>query len=175
CRIPLFVMIRPRAGDFTYSQAEAEIMRMEIEAARLCGVAGIVTGALDVDRNLDLAKTQSFLDAAKGLPVTFHRAFDFAANSEAALEQLADIGVTRILTSGGGQTALDGADRIASFVTRARGRITVVAGGGVRRTNVRDLIGKTGVTELHARMLDEDDMRSLVELARSARSGVHHS
>ncbi|MFL5468371.1 MAG: copper homeostasis protein CutC [Gemmatimonadaceae bacterium] len=175
CRIPLFVMIRPRAGDFTYSQAEAEIMRMEIEAARLCGVAGIVTGALDVDQNLDLAKTQSFLDAAKGLPVTFHRAFDFAANGEAALEQLMDIGVTRILTSGGGQTALDGADRIASFVARARGRITVVAGGGVRRNNVRDLIGKTGVTELHARMLDEDDMRSLVELARSARSGVHHS
>ncbi|MFL5487234.1 MAG: copper homeostasis protein CutC [Gemmatimonadaceae bacterium] len=175
CRLPVFAMVRPRPGNFMYSDDEAAMMRAQIGIARSYGVGGIVTGALDADQNLNLSQMQVFVEAANGLPVTFHRAFDFAANREVALEQLIEIGVSRILTSGGARTALEGAERICSLVARARGRITVVAGGGVRQHNVRALIERAGVTELHARMLEEDHMRNLVELARIAASGVNHS
>jgi copper homeostasis protein len=105
------------------------------------------------------------VSAAQGLPVTFHRAFDRARDCVAALEDVISLGATRILTSGTAKTALEGVEVIAKVVSRSEGRITIVAGGGVRANNVRAVIGRTGVTEVHSRMLDEAQMRSLVELA----------
>src|SRR6185436_19753344 len=101
----------------------------DIEAARDLGVDGIVTGALTARGRIAVAETRAFVVAAGGLPVTFHRAFDLVTDPSQAVEELIDIGVQRILTSGGKSTAFDGADTIARLVDQARDRITIVAGG----------------------------------------------
>lgn len=194
--IPVFVLIRPRGGGFVYSDADIDVMTRDIEVARNGGARGVVIGTLDHGGRADIANTLTLLKTARGLPVTFHRAFDFAPNLSEALEQLIDAGVTRVLTSGGVATALEGVDAIARLVDQARGRITVMAGGGVREQNVQEIIARTGVSEVHARIgmvlscssgaakstvrlrkplptdedsweeLDEARMRALVDLAR---------
>jgi copper homeostasis protein len=163
-RLPVFVMIRPRAGGFAYSVDEIDTMRRDVELARAIGVAGIVTGALTSHCRIDVEQTRALLNAAAGLPVTFHRAFDIVADPFDALEQLIDLGVTRVLTAGGATTASEGADSIAALVDQARGRIAVIAGGGIRQHNVRDVLVRTAVGEIHTRFIDETSMRSLVEL-----------
>lgn len=140
-------------------------MLRDIAAALAIGVDGIVTGALTADDRIDVDTTQSFIESAEGLPVTFHRAFDLALNRRQALEELIGIGVTRTLTSGGAPTALQGADVIAELVEQAGERITIVAGGGIREMNVREVITRTRVREVHSRLLDEAAMRRLVDLA----------
>lgn len=159
------MLIRPRTGDFVYSVEEIETILEDIEAARELGVDGIVTGALTPEGRIAIAETRAFVEAAGGLPVTFHRAFDRVANPSQALEELIDIGVWRILTSGGKSTALDGADAIAKLVNQARDRITIVAGGGIREGNVREVIERTRAKEVHSRFVDEAGMQRLVESA----------
>lgn len=165
-RLPVFVLIRPRTGDFVYADAEIELMTRDVETAANIGVAGIVTGALTSDRGVDVEQTRALVKAAGGLPVTFHRAFDSAINMPDALEQLIDLGVTRVLTSGGAPTALEGAEVLAALVNQARDRITIVAGGGIREHNVGDVIGRTGVREVHARLVNEARMRDLVDVVK---------
>ena len=150
-QLPVFVMIRPRGGSFVYSTAELAEMTRDIERARTMGIGGIVTGVLEPDGGVDVDRTRSLVESAAGLPVTFHRAFDRIRNLPDALEQLIAIGVARVLTSGGAPTALDGASAIAALVAKARGRITILAGGGVREHNVCDLVAQTGVAEVHSR------------------------
>ena len=162
-RLPVFVLIRPRAGDFVYSQREFEDMIRDIERAGSLGIAGIVTGALTTQGRVDVARTRALVEAASGLPVTFHRAIDSAANLPAALEEAIDSGASRVLTSGGAPTALEGADVIAALVDQAGSRISIVAGGGIREHNVRDVIARTGVREIHARLVGEAQMRGLVD------------
>jgi copper homeostasis protein len=152
CRIPVFVLVRPRGGDFVYSDAEIGIMLRDIQLARSLGADGIVTGALDANAKIDVGKTRELVRVAKGLPVTFHRAFDYSASLAEALDQLIDAKVSRVLTSGGSNTALEGAPRISALVKQSAGRIAIVAGGGVRENNVREVITLTGVTEVHARI-----------------------
>jgi len=127
-------------------------MLRDIALARSQGAHGIVTGTLTRDATIDAKNLRTLVSAAKELPVTFHRSFDYTANSADALEELIDAGVTRVLTSGGANTALEGASRIAALVRQGRGRIVVVAGGGVRESNVREVIALTGVDEVHARI-----------------------
>jgi copper homeostasis protein len=134
--------------------------------ARSLGAKGIVIGALDEKGKIDLAGTRELVRAANGLPVTFHRAFDHVANPGEALEQLIDVGVARILTSGGANTALEGAPRIAALVSQAGERLRIIAGGRVRENNVREIIALTGVTEVHARIA------SLVCAGGSARTSL---
>lgn len=165
-RLPVFALIRPRAGDFVYSDDEVDLMSRDVATAGIIGVAGIVTGALTSDYLVDLGQTRSLINAAAGLPVTFHRAFDATINKREALEQLIELGVSRILTSGGAATALEGADVIAALVDQAGDRITVVAGGGVREQSVSDLIGRTGAREVHTRFVGEARMRGLVDTVR---------
>jgi copper homeostasis protein len=165
-RLPLFVLIRPRAGDFVYGDDEINLMIRDVDTAANIGIAGIVTGALTSDGRVDVERTRALVKAAAGLPVTFHRAFDFAINMPDALEQLIDLGVTRVLTSGGAPTALEGAEVIAALVDQAGGRISVVAGGGIREHNVSDVIRRTGVREVHARLVNERGMRDLIDLIR---------
>lgn len=150
-RLPVFVMIRPRGGDFVYSATEIAAMTRDIERARTMDIGGIVTGVLEPDGGVDVDRTRSLVDSAAGLPVTFHRAFDRTRNLPDALEQLIEIGVSRVLTSGGAPTALEGALVISALVAQARDRITILAGGGVREHNVRELVAGTGVREVHAR------------------------
>lgn len=165
-RLPVFVLIRPRGGGFVYSNSEIDAMTRDIEQAASMGIAGIVTGALTPDGGVDIEHMRTLRDAAAGLPVTFHRAFDVAVNTSGALEQLIDLGVRRVLTSGGAATVAEGADVIAVLVNQARERIAILAGGGVREHNVRDLIARTGVREIHTRLIDEARMRGLVDLVR---------
>jgi len=169
-RLPVFVLIRPRAGDFVYSDDEFDQMIRDTELARTLGIAGIVAGALTPDGRVDVERTRTLVEAAAGLPVTFHRAIDSAVDLPAALEEAIEAGVSRVLTSGGAATAVEGVDLIAALVGQARGRITVIAGGGIREPNARDVIARTGVREVHARLIDEGQMRGLVDVVRKQTS-----
>jgi copper homeostasis protein len=164
--LPVFVLIRPRAGDFVYADDEIDLMSRDIETAGIIGVAGIVTGALNSDYSVDVELTRSLVKAAAGMPVTFHRAFDAITSKSDALEQLIDLGVTRVLTSGGATTATEGADVIAALVDQARDRITIIAGGGIREHNVSDVIARTRVREVHTRFVGEARMRNLIDAVR---------
>ena len=146
-------MIRPRGGGFVYSDDEIAAMTRDIMRVGNMGVAGIVTGVLSSDDRVDTDCTRTLLSAAHGLPVTFHRAFDSAQSLPDALDQLIEVGVSRVLTSGGAPTALDGASVISALLRRAGDQIAIIAGGGVRDHNVRELVGRTGVREVHARQV----------------------
>jgi copper homeostasis protein len=169
-RLPVFVLIRPRARDFVYSDNEFDQMIRDTELARGLGIAGIVTGALTPDGRVDVDRTRTLIEAAAGLPATFHRAIDSAVDLSAALEEAIEAGASRVLTSGGSTTAVEGVDLIAALVGQARERITVIAGGGIRERNVRDVIARTGVREVHARLIDEGQMRGLVDAVRKQKS-----
>lgn len=170
-RMPVVTIIRPRGGDFVYSRQEIDIMRRDIERALSLGAQGVATGALRKNAEIDVEATRRLVAAAAGAPVTFHRAFDSVTDSSAALEQLIELGIARVLTSGDSATAIEGATTIARLVAQAAGRITVMAGGKIRDDNVREVIRGTGVAEVHARALDEGRMRALVSEARQPQSG----
>lgn len=150
--IPVFVIIRPRGGGFVYSEPELDVMRRDIEAARALGAAGVVIGVLRRDGGIDEGQTRSLVDAARDLPVTFHRAFDFAPDQAAAMETVISAGITRILTSGGAPTAREGVATLASLVGQAGDRLVVMAGGGVREENVKAIVDGSGVREVHVRL-----------------------
>ena len=150
--IPVFAMIRPRGGGFVYSDVERDVMRRDIGIARELGADGVVIGGLLPNGDVDMPLVRMVVEAARGLPVTFHRAFDLTPDLEASLESLAGAGVQRILTAGGGSTAADGAETLATLVRRAGSRIVVLAGGGVREENVRALVQISGVREVHVRL-----------------------
>jgi copper homeostasis protein len=133
------------------------------------GIAGIVTGALDASGRVDVKRTRSLVKAAGGLPVTFHRAIDSTADLPAALDDSIEAGVTRVLTSGGAPTAREGVKVIAALVLQGRQRVSIIAGGGIREHNVREVIARTGAREVHGRLVDEAQMRGVVDAAR--RSG----
>lgn len=164
--LPVFVLIRPRAGDFVFADDEIDLMSRDIETAGIIGVAGIVTGVLTSDYAIDVEQTRALVKAAAGLPVTFHRAFDATRNKSDALEQLIDLGVTRVLTSGGATTAMEGADVIAALVDQAQDRIAIIAGGGIREHNASDVIARTRVREVHTRFVGEARLRELVDVVK---------
>lgn len=166
-QLPVFVLIRPRAGNFVYSDDEFDQMVRGIELAGTMGIAGIVTGSLTAGGRVDVERTRILVKAASGLPVTFHRAIDSAVNLPVALEAAIEAGASRVLTSGGTATALDGVDLITALVDQARGRITIMAGGGIREHNVREVIARSGVGEVHARLVDEVQMRGLVDAVKT--------
>ena len=148
--IPIFTMIRPRGGDFVYSEAEFASMQRDIAAAKQLGVDGLVLGLLKSDRRVDTQRTRELVKLARPLPVTFHRAFDEAADLTSALEEVIQTGAARILTSGGAATALEGAAMLAQLVTLARNRITIVSGGGINATNILQIAERTRASEFHS-------------------------
>lgn len=147
-KLDLFVIIRPRGGDFCYTDSEFAVMEAEIEHARALGADGVVVGVLGEDCRVDVARTRRLVELAAPLPVTFHRAFDHAPDLEAALEDVIATGARRVLTSGGAADATTGAETIARLARQARGRIQVMPGGGVRLANIAALAA-TGATEFH--------------------------
>jgi len=167
---PVFVMIRPRGGDFVYAADDIDAMIEDIDRARPLGIAGIVTGALRSDGTVDVDSLRRLMSPAAGLPVTFHKAFDVTANLPSALEQVIELGATRLLTSGGAATAVEGAAMIAELVEQAGERILIVAGGKIRENNARDVIAHTRVREVHARFEDESSMRRLVSVVKDGAS-----
>jgi len=160
--IPVFVLVRPRAGDFVYSEAEHQTMLEQIGQAKHAGADGIVTGALTAELDVDQLRTTELIDAARPLPVTFHRAFDACPDFAAALARLIDLGVDRVLTSGGARTAPGGAERIGRLVIQAAGRIGILAGGGIDGDNVARLVHETGVREVHFSVKDAEKVRNVI-------------
>src|SRR5262249_10015806 len=160
--IPVAVMIRPRPGSFVYDAGEARMIERSIHEAEAAGARGIVVGALTGDGDVDREQMRRFCDAAHPLPVTFHRAIDAARDLDEALDVLVAIGVARVLTSGGAPTALEGADTIARLVARAGSALTIIAGGSVRADNVGEIVRRTGVREIHARVSQTADVAALV-------------
>jgi copper homeostasis protein len=149
-RIPLYVLIRPRAGDFCYDAAEVEEMLLDIELCVKLGCDGVVIGALDAQGDVDDATCRALIAAAAPLGVTFHRAFDAARDQTRALDTIIGLGCERVLTSGGEADALAGATRIASFVKQAGSRLTVMAGAGIDAGNIREVATRSNAHELHA-------------------------
>ncbi|WP_411850841.1 copper homeostasis protein CutC [Stenotrophomonas sp. LGBM10] len=149
-RIPLFVLIRPRPGDFHYGPLEAEIMLRDIAQCRAVGCDGVVIGALDTEGAIDRALCRALMQAAGPLQVTFHRAFDAARDLPRALEQVIELGCQRVLTSGGQASAEAGVDVLASLVAQADGRVRVMAGAGLNAGNIAAVAARSGCTELHA-------------------------
>jgi copper homeostasis protein len=149
-RIPLYALIRPRAGDFMYDDAELEVMRRDIEACVRLGCNGVVIGALDADGNVDRGACEALIAAAHPLGVTFHRAFDAALDQTAALEDIIGLGCERVLTSGAHASAPEGADVIGRLVQQANGRIRIMAGAGVTPENLAALVARSHADEFHA-------------------------
>jgi copper homeostasis protein len=149
-RIPLYVLIRPRAGDFVYSDSECEVMLGDIEHCVRAGCDGVVLGVLDAQGDLDRARCQALIDAAGPLGVTLHRAFDLTRDPAAALEAAIALGCERLLTSGTQARAIDGAATIRALLAQAAGRIGVMPGAGVDSGNIAALAAATGAREFHA-------------------------
>jgi copper homeostasis protein len=160
--IKVYTLIRPRGGDFLYSDYEFEIMLADINNCINAGCDGVVIGMLKKDGSIDKERSGVLADLAlkHGLGVTFHRAFDICADYYQALEDIIDIGCERILTSGGKTTAMEGAGTIAHLVEKAAGRISIMAGSGVNENNAGDLVRFTGITEIHtsAKMRNQSRM-----------------
>ncbi len=149
-RIPLFVLVRPRAGDFLYDARETETMLRDIELCVRLGCDGVVIGALDAAGDVDQALCRTLMAAAGALQVTFHRAFDAARDPAQALERIAALGCRRVLTSGGRASAPEAAAALAGFVRQAAGRLSVMPGAGIDAGNVAALVRATGAREFHA-------------------------
>ena len=146
--VPCYAMIRPRAGLFCYSSAEVAVMIADVEAAKEAGLAGVVIGAQDASGGLDAEVLRWLMDV--GLPATLHRVIDVVPDWRAAMDVAVDVGIERVLTSGGALRAMDGAGQLAQMVAYADGRLLVMAGSGVSAGNVAELVALTGVTEVHA-------------------------
>ena len=145
----LHVIIRPRGGDFLYSDLDVERMAADIAVCRELGVAGVVFGCLNADGTIDVEKTRDLMACATGMSTTCHRAFDRAADPEKALETLLDLGFDRILTSGQQPKAIEGVELLAQLNRQAAGRVIIMAGSGVTEQNIRELHELTGLHEFH--------------------------
>lgn len=146
--IPVFVMVRPREGDFIYSDIEKEVMRIEINQAKDNGANGFVLGILNRNGTVNVKETKELVQYCAPLPVTFHRAFDCVPNMSEALEAIIETGCTRILTSGGKATGPEGAENLFKLHEQAAGRITVMPGGGIKPENFSQVFSQN-IKEYH--------------------------
>lgn len=147
--VPFVAMVRPRGGDFVYSGAEVDMMERDAGLLLEAGASGIVLGCLTRDDRIDERACERLIAVADRAEVVFHRAFDRLDDPLDALETLIDLGVSRVLTSGGAKTALEGAERIRALIERADGRIEILPGGGIREENVEQVVRRTGCTQVH--------------------------
>jgi copper homeostasis protein len=150
-KIPVFVLIRPRTGDFLYTADERDVMLRDITIAKSLGADGVVIGALTANGDIDFETTRTLIDAARPMKVTFHRGFDFARDQDAALYALLKLGVDRVLTSGGAPTAVEGAASLKRLAERADGALTILAAGSITAANVGVVVRVSGVREVHVR------------------------
>ncbi len=147
--IDVFVMIRPRGGDFHYSNYEFHAMKRDISQCQRLSVDGVVFGILNPDGTIDKKRCKELIERAKPLKVTCHRAFDMASDPFQALEDCIEVGFDRILTAGQQAQAVKGVDVISELVKRANNRIAIMAGSGVNEQTVEEIVSKTRVNEIH--------------------------
>lgn len=147
--IPVHVIIRPRGGDFCYSADELNVMSDDILLAKESGAAGIVTGVLDQNGNIDMPAMAKLMKASEGMSVTFHRAFDMCADPFVALEEIISLGCDRILTSGQANNAYEGRTLLHELIDRAQDRIIIMPGCGINPQNIIPILSETNATEYH--------------------------
>ena len=147
--IGLHVIIRPRGGDFLYTDGEHTVMLRDIDAAKKAGADGVVVGVLDANAQVDEARTRELVESARPMSVTFHRAFDMTRDPLAALETLVDLGIDRILTSEQEESAMAGLELLSDLVKRAGRRIIIMLAGNIHEGNVEKIAQETGAKELH--------------------------
>lgn len=148
--VDIYAMIRPRAGDFVYSQDERAVMMADIDAARQAGLSGVVLGASLPDGRLDVETLKALTAGAKGLGLTLHRAFDLVPDIADAVETAIALGFDRILTSGGEKTALEGVAGLEQAISAAAGRISIMPGSGVNTATAGALLARLAIGEIHA-------------------------
>ena len=147
--IKLNIIIRPRGGDFLYSDVEHEVMLHDIEMAKKLGVDGVVIGCLTADGKIDMVRNKELIDAAQGMSVTFHRAFDMCKDPFESLEQIIALGCETLLTSGQRPTAIEGVSLLSELVAKADGRIEIMPGSGVNEENIAKLAKETKAAVFH--------------------------
>lgn len=151
----IFIIVRPRGGDFLYSKEEFEVIKSDIELAKLLGVQGVVSGILNADGTIDVERTKELVDLASPMKFTFHRAFDMSKDPEQSLEDLIKIGVDIVLTSGMEDTAVQGAATLKKMIQQADNRIAILVGSGVNASNISQLQKETGAVEFHMSAVKE--------------------
>lgn len=147
--IPLYILIRPRFGDFLYSDYEANVICREIEMFQKAGAEGVVIGSLNKDGSLNMEHMKRFMDCAKDMSVTLHRAFDMSADPFVTLERARELGVSTILTSGQAPSSLEGIDLYEKLIKKAGNEISILAGGGIKASTIKTLLEKTSLTSFH--------------------------
>ncbi len=147
--VPIRVMVRPRSGNFSYTNEEFQLMKNEISRAKKAGIQGVVLGLLLNKEEIDVERTRMLVDLSRPMKATFHRAFDTLKNTLEALDQVIATGVDTLLTSGGTESAEQGVETIAKLVKKSKDRISILAGGGIRGTNVAKIVKAAGVRAVH--------------------------
>jgi copper homeostasis protein len=163
--IPVHVLIRPRGGDFVYSPAEFALMREQVLQAKAAGASGVAIGILHADGRVDVARSRELAELARPMKVTFHRAFDKAVHQESALEDVMRVGANSLLTSGGALNVLIGAEQLGRLQRQAGDRLEIMAGGGLRLSNLAEVVRRSGVTCLHGSLASS---RGEADLSRGA-------
>ncbi|WP_338950282.1 copper homeostasis protein CutC [Fusobacterium nucleatum] len=151
--IPIFPMIRARGGNFVYSKDEIEIMKEDIKVFKNLGVKGVVLGCLTSDNKIDLELTKTLVNLAYPMEITFHKAIDEISNPLDYIDDLVDIGIKRILTSGGKATALEGKDLINEMIKKSNGRLKIVVAGKVTKENLNELSNLISADEFHGKLI----------------------
>ncbi len=149
-RVDMYIMIRPRGGNFTYSKSDFDYMKACINLFKLQTIDGFVFGILNKDKTINIKQNAELVQLAQPYPCTFHRAFDEAPDAMEALEQIIDCGFTTILTSGQAQNVTEGMNRLAELVTAASNRIVIMPGGGLRSSNIDDIQQATKAEFFHS-------------------------
>jgi len=147
--IPLNVLIRPRGGDFLYSDLEFAIMKRDIEVCKNLGIDGVVIGILDESGTVDVSRMHELISMARPMSITFHRAFDVCNDPFKALQFILGLGIDRLLTSGQQNNASAGIGLISELIKKSKGRIEIMAGGGINRANIIDFIRHPEIKEIH--------------------------
>jgi len=155
CGLDVFVIIRPRGGDFVYSEIEFEVMLQDVQTAVEIGADGIVIGCLKPDGTIDIEKCARLMEVAKGLPVTFHRAFDVTQDPFESLETIKSLGVNRILTSGQKNKAEEGVELIKKLQENAGTKLRIMPGSGINESNIQRIAISTGVNSFHASLRED--------------------
>ena len=148
-KIPVYVMLRPRGGDFVYSEDNYQVMKEDLVLFKENGADGIVFGILTPDGEIDVTQSREIIQLSRPLPVTFHRAFDMVKDPVNSLNTLISLGVDRVLTSGQDSTALEGLPLLANLVKQAKDKIIVVPGGGITERNLQRILEESGAKEFH--------------------------
>ncbi len=172
--IPVFSMIRPRTGNFIYSETEVNLMKEQIEFSKSAGCAGVVFGVLTQDFKINKWICKQLVELAQPMECTFHRAFDEVTNIHEALEDAIECGFKRILTSGRAKTAIDGKDVLKELICFSNNRISIMPGGSIRAANIKTLVEFTGANEFHSAAItntstsaDSSEIENLIQALKN--------